>query len=504
MPYLQGMAYLLHVILIFLIILIGRPTTSSSQVFDFNPACQQAYSEIIQLKLKSGQALLDVEKRNNPKNLIPHFLENYIDFFILFFNEDPVEYERSKKRVPERLSLISEGPRNSPLFLYTKAVIHFQWAAVQIKFDNNWDAGWEFRRSFLQIRDNIKSFPAFAPNLLYNGTMQVAVGTIPQGYKWLSDLLGMKGSIKNGMKRLDTFLNGTDPWSRLFHDEAVFYYLYLKFYIENDKEGVFDFIRSNNLDLKNNHLFAFLAANLSIHNQQSANARKIISERNLSGEYLNTPVWDLEMGYALLNHLDPNAAFYFERFVASFKGKFYVKDALQKLSWHYYLHDDLDKATYYRKQILQKGSANAEADKEAQKEAETKTWPDKLLLRVRLLSDGGYHREALGLLHGKRLTDFTLPGERLEFSYRVGRIYDDMGRDDEAVEFYKQVILTGEKRKEYFAARAALQIGIIYEQKQEKQTAIFWFRRCLGMKDHEFKNSLDQRAKAGIARCRGE
>jgi len=36
---------------------------------------------------------LNAEKTLHPDNLIPYFLENYIDFFILFFNEDPVEYK---------------------------------------------------------------------------------------------------------------------------------------------------------------------------------------------------------------------------------------------------------------------------------------------------------------------------------------------------------------------------------------------------------------------------
>jgi tetratricopeptide (TPR) repeat protein len=83
-------------------------------------------------------------------------------------------------------------------------------------------------------------------------------------------------------------------------------------------------------------------------------------------------------------------------------------------------------------------------------------------------------------------------------------LYDDMGNDSLAIVFYKQAIDLGEQRKEHFAARAALQTGFIYEQRGDKQTAIEWFQRCLNMKDHDFKNSLDSRAKAGIARCKNE
>jgi hypothetical protein len=479
-------------------------SAKAQNVFDFNARCQLAYRDIMQLKLKPGAQLLQEEKQKNPSNLIPYFLENYIDFFTLFFNEDPDEYKRRKPNLDKRIELMGRGPENSPFYLFTKSVIHFQWAAVQIKFGNNWDAGWEFRRSFLQNKDLMKQYPNFTPGWVYNGAMQVAAGTIPDGYQWLSGLLGIKGTIAEGMKRIDEFFNSSDTNSKLFHDEAIFYYLYLRFYVKNDKEGVLDFVKAQQLDVVNNHLFAYLAANLSLNNQRAENAERIIRERKISDEYLYTPVWDLEMGYARLHHLESDANIYFEKFISNFKGRFYVKDALQKLSWHYYLHDDISKAQTYRNMIINSGSLDTEADKQAQKEAQSGIWPDKLLLRVRMLNDGGYLREALRLLQGKSVADFSTEATKLEFSYRVGRLYDDLNNDSGAVKFYKSAIALGEHRKEYFAARSALQLGYMYENAGDKQTAIAWYQRCLKMKDHDFKNSLDSRAKAGIARCKGE
>ena len=502
MNYKHGLRRLVISINIIMILVLLVPSDCAAQVFDFNANCQQAYDEIMHLKLNSGQLMIDAEKKKNPKNIIPYFLENYIDFFVLFFNEDAGEYEKRKKNLSKRIDLINKGPQNSPFYLFTKSVMHFQWAAVRIKFGYNWDAGWEFRRSFLQVKENMKLFPSFAPNLLYNGAMQVAAGTIPDGYKWLSNLLGIKGSIKNGMQALEQFLNSNDSWAKLFHAEAVFYFLYLKFYVQNEKEAVFEFISNSKLNVKTNHLFAYMATNLSINSQRSENALRIMSQKDISPAYMNTPVWDLEMGYAKLNHLEPDANIYFEKFIQDFKGKFYLKDALQKLSWYYYLQDDQQKASYYRNEILKKGSVDAEADKQAQQEANSKRWPNKLLLQARLLNDGGYYREALRLLYGKSINDFSTVEDKLEFAYRVGRLYDDVGKEDEAIVFYKQAITIGEKRSEHYAARAAVQIGYIYEQRGDKQTAVTWFKRCLNMEDHEFKNSLDQKAKAGIERCK--
>lgn len=491
---------------ILLLLLLGRIEVAdgANKVFDFNSDCQRAYQLIIQWKLKEGARMLGEEKRLHPDNLIPDLLENYIDFFTLFFNEDPEDYRRLSGNLEKRLARMNEGPSSSPYWLFCKAVLHFQWAAIKVKFGENWEAGWDFRRAYLQLRENRQKFPSFSPQDCYYGAMEVAVGTIPDGYRWLSHLLGMRGSVHEGMQLLRNFLEKKDGDARLFHQEAVFYYCYLKFYIENDHSAVFDYIRSEAIDIRSQHLFAYLVANLSLNDQRAEKAIQVISNRTRSPEYFQTPVWDFEMAYAKLHHLEPDANHFFERFLSEFRGKFYVKDALQKLSWYYFLSGNKARAEEYRKRILKEGSADAEADRQALREARTGRWPDPLLLRARLLNDGGYYREALRLLQGKKYTDFKRTGDQVEFSYRAGRLFDAEGNPDEALLFYREAIRLGTGRKEYFAARAAWQIGLIYEQKNDCGKAVAWFQRCLHMKGHEYKNSIDQRAKAGIARCKGE
>jgi tetratricopeptide (TPR) repeat protein len=315
----------------------------------------------------------------------------------------------------------------------------------------------------------------------------------------------MKGSISGGMQLMQNFLNSNDQWAKLFENEATFYYCYLKFHLENKPEEVLEYIKANRLDVVNNHLFTYLSANLGLNNKQSSYARNIILNRNKSAEYINTSVWDFEMGYAELYKLDfTDAANYFERFVKNFKGKFYLKDALQKLSWAYYLQGNMQAAENARQRLLRTGSTDTDADKKANKEAKTAIWPNSTLLKARLLNDGGYHKEALSILHGKTNKDFTKPEDALEFTYRVARIYDDIGNDEAAIKAYESAIKLGSNRREYYAARAALQIGFILEKRNQKGAAITWFEKCIAMEDHDYEDSIEQKAKAGIQRCKGQ
>lgn len=472
--------------------------------YDFNPACRQAYRSIVSLRLEEGRRMLEAEKKRDPGNLIPFFLDNYIDFFQLFFNEDPAQYAAWKDRRDQRLELMSEGPESSPFNLFTRSVIHFQWAAIQIKFGDNWDAAWDFRRSFLQSKDCASQFPSFLPASMLSGAMEVVAGTIPDGYKWLSNLLGIRGSINGGMQRLEYFLSADDADAVLFRDEGIFYYLYLQFYIRNRRAEVFEFIRQHQLDVRNNHLFTYLYANLCINDQRSALAQQIMRQMNPSPEYLDMPVWDLEMGYACMDHLEPAAADHFRRWLQRFKGKFYVKDVLQKMSWYYYLKGDMPRADSCRREVLVRGSAASDADRQALKDARSGKWPNRQLLQARLLDDGGYFAEALRGLQAMDPAALRDPAEQCEYTYRLARIYDGLGRGDEAIAAYEATIVCGGHLREYYAARAALQAGYIYEQRGDRAKAIALYEQCLSMQDHDYKNSLDQRAKAGIERCKGE
>jgi tetratricopeptide (TPR) repeat protein len=488
-----------------LLFLFSALSVSAEKVYDFNSTCQQAYQELTKLRISSGLSLIEKAKQQNPDNLIPVFLESYAHFYTLFLNEDPAEYKIRYPRFGAIIDELQTGPRNSPFYYYCQSMVRVHKAGAAIKFGKFWDAGWDFRRAFILIKDNRKQFPGFIPNELVFGSLQAVIGTIPKGYKWIASLFGMRGSLTEGMKTVRGFVNSNDTWAKLFSNEAAFMYPYLLFYLENKKEEALAFTQQRKLDLVNNHLHAYMAANLAINNKQSGNAEKIILARNQSAEYINTEIWDFELGFTKIYHLETQESIrYLESFLLRFKGRFYVRDALQKLSWCYYLQGNMAKAEEVRKNILTRGATDADADKQALKDAKSGKWPNTLLLKARLLSDGGYNSEAAALLQGKTEDDFSKEEEKLEFAYRVARIYDDMGRDEDAIRNYNVAIRLGEKRPEYYAARAALQIGQLYEKRGQKALAIQYYKKCIDMDDHEYKDSLDQRAKSGIARCKGE
>lgn len=470
--------------------------------YNWTARTQKIYESITSLKIPEARILINQDKKANSNNLIYPLLESYADFYQLFLNENKAEYNLIYPLFEQRIKLFEDGPKQSPYYLYSVALGHFHKSLTAIRFNKNFEAALDFRKAFLLFKANKKAYPNFTPNDVYLGLMTTVIGTIPKGYQWMANVLGMTGKIADGNALVLKYINSRDPLSIQCRNEALFIYPYLIINFEGNKKKAFEFIEKTDYDFVNNHLHAYMATNLYLNNQQSQKALQIAASINPSNAYLDLPFWALEKGYASLNELKLDAAkTAFQNFLVRFKGQFYVKDAYEKLSWIAYMQGDQVKASAFRNNVISQGSDITDADKQALQNAKKGSWPHPILLRARLLSDGGYQNQALAVLAGKTSKDFDKEADKTEFAYRLGRIYDLAGQPDQAIHFYKSAIEKGSDQPEYFAARAALQIGLIYEQKGNYNLAISFFNTCLEMKNHAFKNSLDQKAKTGIQRC---
>ena len=99
------------------------------------------------------------------------------------------------------MALLKKGDENSPYYLFSQAEVNLQWAFVRIKFAQYFKAVWEIRRAYKLLEANQKKFPNFAPNKKSLGILHAMVGTVPDNYQWGMKILGMQGTIAQGMGR---------------------------------------------------------------------------------------------------------------------------------------------------------------------------------------------------------------------------------------------------------------------------------------------------------------
>jgi tetratricopeptide (TPR) repeat protein len=201
--------------------------------------------------------------------------------------------------------------------------------------------------------------------------------------------------------------------------------------------------------------------------------------------------------------LDPDADLYFIRFLKNFRGQNYIKSGYQKLAWTFLLKGNIPKYEEYIGKALNRGALLVDNDIQANREAKYKEQPNIILLKTRLLSDGGYTDRAIHLLLDQSVKSVVkTPKDLLEYNYRLGRIYQQSGNQSEALKYFGITMRDGAGQSWYFAENAALQSGIIYEQNKEYRNAAQCYRLCLSMKNTEYKNSLDQKARLGMKRIK--
>lgn len=486
--------FFLYIIISFL------PSVSIAQYFyDFNTNCKKAYSEIISLKFDEGREILEKEKIINPKNNIPYYLENYIDFLKLFLSEDKNDFEKLKQNKYSRINRLEKGDKNSPYYKFCLAEVSLQWAFLKVKYKNYISAGIEINHSYNLLNQNKKKFSDFILNNKSLGLLHVVFGSIPDNYKWLTDFIGFKGTIDKGVSELESILYAENQ--KIFEPECLFYLSLINLNIKSNKKETLKFYNlfsSPEYDkyLKTNLLLIYSKTIIALHTGKNEEALKTLLARPTDKKYFNFYYLDYLTGIAKLNKLDISAEKYFLKYIKNYKGNNYKQAAYEKIAWCYLIKGDIK--NFYKNIDNIKSIENTDigADKQAVYETKNRAVPNIYLLKARLLFDGGYYKKAINILNNDAvLKTFN---DTLEYTYRTGRIYDESGEKDKAIFFYETTIKKGFESKKYFAANSALKLGIIYENQSNISLAKKYYNKCLMCKNTEYRNSIRQKAKARL------
>jgi len=473
--------------------------------FEFNISCQRAYFDMMSMHFHEGDSLLAIEKAQHPDNLIPYFVADIEDFFTLAFNEDPNEIKLREPKRQVRIDLLQQGPKSSPYYLYTQGEVLLHWAFIHVANEQYTTGFFEMRKAYHLLEENQKKFPDFVANKKFLGLIHAFVGTIPDNYKWAATFLGLKGTVPQGLAEIKEAMDYSQTHPFLFADETRYIYLFMKLWLDNNAKAAWQLTEDAQYpSLKNNALSTYVKAFLAARINNNDLAIQLYSSGNFSNNVFVPWFMNYMLGVSKLRRLDPDSNLPLENFVQNFKGTNYLKDTYRQIAWSYLLKGDETKYHYFIAFCKTKGRLFTDADKDALEELNSGVTPNIILLKARLLADGAYFDRALQLLQGKTTDNFNTEQDKLEFTYRLGRIYDESGSPDKAIPYYVATINRGENLSYYFADNASLQLAMIYETKKDFDHARFYYSKCLAMKDNVYKTSIDQKAKSGLNRLNNE
>ncbi len=478
----------------------------SQFVYDEN--CRNAYKAILSMRFENAKQYLELEKKGNPSNRIPVYLDNYLDFLTLFIDENPEQFKALNNNEYIRLKFLEQADDNSPYYRFCLAQVRLQWAFIRLKFGEYITAVTDIKRASNLLETNQAHYPGFLLNYSGLAIIHTISGLVPDQYKWLSNLLGFEGSVEQGTDELKVLASytGNDEVIKMYQPEIIFYLAFIEVNLKKDKSEALQILKLSEQstgmnEYMKNPLMVFSMASILMKNGYNDKAIGLLSTHPNTQDRFPIHYLDYMMGIAKLNRLDPDADAYFLSFLNSFHGLNYIKSAYQKLAWTYLMQGNYQKYYENINMIINHGTVVVDEDRQALLEARKKEVPNITLLKARFLFDGGYYDQAIHELLDRSLKEIiNTKKDLLEYTYRMGRIYHETANFPKAFQYYKQTIKLGSGQPWYFAANAALQMGIINENAGNNHEAEKYYQLCLSMHYEEYKNSLSQKAKAGLKR----
>lgn len=457
--------------------------------------CQKAYEHIIALRIDSGKHFLELEEKNNSNNLYPLLLHNYIDFLDIFCSGESQKMDKAKKVFDQRIKTIKNSHLNtSPYYIYIQAEIQLQTAILLVNNNQYFNAIFYLRRALNLLEDNEEYFPEFKPNQKSLGLLYSVLGSVPEQFKTGLSLIGLSRDLQTGMQKLKTLSNDS---SFIYQHEATTIYAFLLFHLNNEKEKAWQILQANNFAQSNSLMDKYAVGHIGIYGLHTNDALNTLLAVKPNADYINFPMINYLIGLGKTYRQDEDANDYLQQFVTENKGQDHLKTAYQKMAWNELIKGNEQKYTAQVNNIRVYGRTLIDADKQAQKELDLLTLPNRILLKARLLADGNYAQEAFDLLNKYKEETFLMPKEKLEYQYRLGRIYHKLGNTDRALKAYEKTIEKNIGVEAYFGANACYLIANIYEKNGDKEQALAYYNQCLKMNGYEYHNSIMQKAKAG-------
>ncbi len=467
-------------------------TEGAALSWKFDPELEAIYKDIT--NLRTEEALTKLQRiTDKSREHYRFYLQSLAECVTILVTEDEKRFPEFERNFKARVDLL-ENEAETAEALFLKAEINLQRAFCHLNLSQEFSAILAFRQAYGLITECTEKYPDFIPAKKTSGVIQVMVGAVPDKYHWFMSLLGMKGSVKTGQRQLNELRNAGISLSI---EAGILYYVIKGFINQQFDEcsrGMAELLKKD----PTNRLMLFLTVNMMMKNAQSEDALKLI--RVLDQQHQGLPVVYIDYLRAeiLMQKGDYQRAIQaFLRFMESYKGSSFHKDATMKIAICHYLSGKPELGAKWWEKAKKTGKALAEPDDYAEHLLKEEI-PDERILKARFFTDGGYYKEARQILATITPSSLRSQKDRTEFQYRRARLAHRTGDLNSAQALYlKTMEMTG-MNTWYFAPSSALQLGYILQSQGNRSESRKFFEKAITYRGHAYKNSIDSKAKSAL------
>lgn len=468
--------------------LFATPVLCTSQDLGFEKPVLQAYD--LALNLRCAEALAEIP---DPGTVASVYVASLAETIELLITEDYTRFSEYEERFLQRLDKNLKGSARDYQFL--QAEIRLHWACIYLKFGHELDAALQLRQAYQIAVACREKFPDYLPIRKTTGLLEIILGSVPDKYIWVLSLLNMRGSVSDGLADLRTISESASPLAL----EGNLLYALVQGFVLSQADDALIRIQQVLQQEKQNPLALFFSASLALKSGQNELALQMLTA--LSGTNQGTPLYyaDYLRGEALLHKGSYlNAISSYRWFLQHQTGQNYIKDAWYKIGLCYWLNGNDNDARAVFEEAKKRGKEATEADRSAARTLSEKRLPNVTLSKVRYYTDGGYYADAQAIIAGVTGADLEEKKDQVEFYYRRARLAHRLNQPEATELYLRTIALTGQGNW-YFAPNACLQLGYIYRSQNRIAEAAEYFQRALSYKRHEYKNSIDSKARSALA-----
>ena len=485
----------------FLIVLLFPMLLQAQGTFVLSENAVKAYQACSRFQIDQANQFIQIENKVNPTNGFTYLIANYCDFLKVFIEDDPIEYRKALARRSQRIKNLEIYDNSSPYFRYCLAEIYLQWSFLRFKQGELIKAANELQKANTLLIDNAKIHPGFILNKKGLAIVHILAGSIPDNLQWIANIAGIHGNVIQGEREINEVITfcRKSPSIRFLMPEMLFFKQMLKINIM-DQSSLQPISSGIDSVYKDEPIIQYIDILLAQKTQHASEVLKRIEK---------FPSQDNGISFCYLHYLKAEAFMNlnrpldngFQHFIYCSKGRHFKQAALRRIAWQYLLQGNAVEYKNNMLRIIELGDAKSEEDKQAILEASSKQIPDTNLLRARLLFDGGNFNQSIA-----RLLSLSMKGKNLAFiserAYRLGRSYQMLNKNDDAISWFNISISSGANLPEYFAASAAYNSGKIFIAQDKLQDAKMMFVRVSKFPNHPYKNSLDAKAKTALKKLK--
>lgn len=466
------------------------PLPAADEQWSFSSHTKRAYELLYDLDLPGVYRSIP-----DPKSADEVYVVSLAECIELLLEEDGEKYTEYEERFESRRERKTRG--HSPADIYLQAELLIQWAFVHFKFGHEFDAALNLRDAYTITSQARKRYPQYDALKKTAALLQVIVGSVPEKYNWVLSLLGIQGSVDTGLSLFNELHQSP---SEIRQESDILHAMVRCYVLQQTAEAsaLFDELRIEHPSPLTN----FLAASVAIKNSENEKAKELLLTLDILkafqvdyASYLLGEVFLYKGEYL-------NSITSYRKFLAEYKGQNNIKDAYYKIGLCYWLNGNRNDAMESFKLARNAGREVTESDKYAARSLAEDELPHQKLTRARYYTDGGYYEEAYATLDGILKTDLKTTRDELEYYYRRARVDHKTYKLDAAKQSYQKVIDTNGTGNWYYAPNACLQMGYILMYQKNFTDAEEYFEMALSYKKHEYKNSIDTKARTALAQLK--